>query len=376
MFTLHHDIRHAMFRLDDGGVSLGTVSADTTLRDQPSSLADWVSLSTEESPFLLETDISVTGKVRNQLNVIGIEVNKEGEQLHWPGLVLNTVTKDSETTGNGLLGSISYADRQTGANFSLDSAALNIDLVNVGDIIHAAKIELEASQLSVQSQRLPGALSIENISLQSNANMEDEALASSSLLSMSNIESAVPVENVSLMMQSKGLVISGLFDFSKMLTSLFDDSQIADSYQSIVQAKQVFRGMVESGSAINTGLLLNNSGGEVAANFHFGVKDTTREGITADSLNNVVTGRDMVNLLSLSLSGSVNADVAALSDTPVLMLLADSPAAEFFTITDVSIYSDMRLLGTILVINDIELPLGAMMSGMLEIPLAELSDQM
>lgn len=374
LFSLHHDIQHATFRLADDGVAVGTVSIDTTLLDKPPYATEFSSLFQDNTPFTLKTDFNANGEIRNQLDISAIEFSEEGKQLSWSGLVIDMVTKDSATKGDGAMGRISYADIQTGAKSTIESASMKIDLTDHGDNIFTGSFGLEASQLSLHGSGIPGPVSIASVTVRNDADIENDLMNTGTSLSINNIDSLAPVNNVSLSMRSNALVVEGLRQYNKVMKAVYGDLQGEGSNGALSQVTDAVRSMVEPGSAIDVELMLDNSDGDVHADLHVGLKDTSEPGVTADALDSVVTGRDLVNLLSLR--GSVNADAAALSNTPVNMLLANGPAAEFFSITDESVSSDMRLDGTILRINDIDLPLGAMLMGMMEIPLAELTDQM
>ena len=92
------------------------------------------------------------------------------------------------------------------------------------------------------------------------------------------------------------------------------------------------------------------------------------DGMSADALDNILTGRDLLNVLAVN--GQLDADTAAIEQTPVMMMLG--AAGEFLTVSDQSITSSVELKGTTLVVNGVELPLDAMSGGMLDIPFSDL----
>jgi len=86
-------------------------------------------------------------------------------------------------------------------------------------------------------------------------------------------------------------------------------------------------------------------------------------------MKNIVTGRDLLNLLPLA--GSLDADIDAPVQTTVMMMLR--VASEFMTVSDISITSQVSLNGTTLLVNGVQLPLDMILGAMLDMPLHELT---
>lgn len=369
LFRLQHDIKHAPVRMGDQGVSLGTVNINTRLHDEISESSEFAALFADNNVFTLNTDVKYTGEINNQLRVNALEVSEEGETFTWSGMSFNGVTKDGATVGNGSMGSVKFIDENTGGMMSFADSQIDLDIQHHGDNIYTGSGDMKFDNVSFLSPELPVPVTLTSFEVNSSTEIQDAAMSGGSRISLNGIESDLPVNNASLDIQVEGLMIEGLRQYNKVMAALNDEPEnlLGDSELGAGIANAL-RDMFAPGSALTYAVALENSDGDVNADLRLALKDESEEGMGADALNNVVTGRDLLNILTLD--GMLDADTEALAQTPLMMMLGG--AGEFISVTDESITSRISLNGTTLLVNGVELPLDLMSGGMLDIPFSDL----
>ncbi len=370
LFRLHHDIEHAAVRMADDGVKLGQVSVDTALHDKSTLAPEILAVFKQSEPFLLSTEVSYTGDIRNTLNVSVMEMTGDGLELSWSGLSFEGTTQNASTVGSGSMGTLSFNDVASGGRLSVASSPFNVDLEDHGDNIYTGTADFSFNTVEMQSPELPVPISLASVVIDTDTNLESDSVNSASRISATGIESPLPLKEASLLVDIAGLDVEGLRQYNSFMGSLGSDpdAMIADP-EHLSKMTAAFRSIVKPGSAMKFALSLANDDGDVNADIRVGIKDESEEGMSADALENVVTGRDLLNVLSVK--GALDADTQALAQTPVLMMLGG--VGEFVTVTDESITSDISLEGSTLVVNGVELPLDVMSGGMLDVPLSDLT---
>ena len=372
MFRLQHDIKHSAVRMGDGGVDIGTVSINTTLQDADQMDPEFLAALTDDVPFTLITDVHMSGEMRNQLTISGIKMEDAGTNGSWSGINFESVTKDSSTVGSGSMGVLAFNDAASGALMNVEQSPFEFDVINHGDMIFSGTGKFAFEKVSLVNPEMPVPIAIDSVQISADQSLDEDALSGTTLVSINGIESPLPIKQASLEMQMDDLMVEGLRQYNKLISAVGTNPEavMADS-DLMTNFGAAIRDMVKPGSGMKYTLALANDEGDVDANVRIGVKSEAEEGMSADALNNIVTGRDLLNILSLE--GSLDADTAALSQTPIMMMLG--AAGDFITVTDESIKSEISLNGTTLNINGTELPLEMMANGMLDVPLSDLMPQ-
>ncbi|MFK7858599.1 MAG: DUF945 family protein [Granulosicoccus sp.] len=371
LFRLQHDIQHAPVRMADEGFSVGTVSIDTRLHDDDMRSPDVMAMFTDKTPFSLKTNVKYSGEISNVLNVSGIDVTDNGETTTWSGMSFNGVTKDGATVGKGSMGSLAINDQQSGGMLSVEGIPFVIDVQHHGDGVYTGTGDMRFNKVSVLNPQMPMPVSISSVELTSSTDMNGDMLNSSTKFSLKDIESSLPLNNVSLNTQMNGIVVEGVREYNRVTMKALSnnlDTMIGNP-DILPDISNGILAMFAPGSATKMTLALDNSEGDVNADIRLAVKDVTADGMSADSMKNIVNGRDLLNILTLD--GSLNADTSALAQTPVMMMLGG--AGEFISVTDESVTSNLSLNGTTLVVNGVELPLEMMFGFMLDVPFSELA---
>lgn len=368
VLRLQHDIQHAPVRMGDDGVSVASVSINTRLHDEQPESLDFSTLFADENPFELNTDISYSGEMSNQLMVSALEVAEDGKIFSWSGLDFTGVTKEGLTVGDGTMGSMSFSDENTGGMMSIAGSQIDLDVQHHGDHIYTGSGDLQFDNVSVQSPEIPVPVKVSSILVNGSTQKQNLSLSGGTRFSFKGIESDLPIDNASLDVQMQGMLIEGVREYNSVM-SIFNANpeRLLDDSDFSAEMVNAFLGLFGPGSALTYAVALDNTEGDVKADIRLAMKDASAEGMSADALKNVVTGRDLLNILTLD--GTLNADTAALAQTPVMMIL--DGAGEFITVTDESITSKVSLDGTTLTVNGVELPLDLMSGGMLDVPFSD-----
>ena len=372
LFRLQHDIKHAAVRMGDDGMAIGTVSINTTLQDAANLDPAFLAALTDDVPFTLLTDVRMSGEVRNQLSVSGLQLQEDGTSGSWSGIDFESVTKDNSTIGSGSMGVLEFNDMATGALVNVEQSPFEFDVKDHGDMIYTGTGEFAFEKVSLVNPQMPVPIAIDSVQFFSDTSMNNDVMSSTSTFSIDGIESPLPIKQASLEVQVNDLMVEGLRRYNNLIFAAGGDPQaIAADPEFMKKMGAAVRDMVKPGSGMKYTIALANDEGDVDANLRIGVKPEAEEGMSADALNNIVTGRDLLNILSVE--GALDADTAALAQTPVMMMLG--AAGDFITVTDESIKSEVSLNGTTLVVNGTELPLEMMAGGMLDVPFSDLMPQ-
>ena len=366
LFRLQHDIKHAAVRVGGDGMAIGTVTINTSLHNSTELDPAFIEAMTDDVPFTLTTDVHMGGEVSNQLRITGTDFDKDGASGSWSGIDFETVTKGNSTVGSGSLGVADFQDAVSGAMFSVEQNSFEFDIETFGDLIYTGNGKLEFEKLSLVSPELPVPVAIDSVLVSSDSNMNDDSMNSNAIVSLDGIDSPLPINKASLEVNLDDLLVEGLREYNQFfLTASTDPEELMGDPELIKSLGAALRNIVKPGSGLEYKIALANNEGDVDANLRIGVKT---EGMSAAALDNITTGRELLNILSVN--GALDADTSALSQTPVMMMLGG--AGDFLTVTDESIKSEISLNGTTLVINGVELPLDMMAAGMLDVPFSDL----
>ncbi|MFK7996700.1 MAG: DUF945 family protein [Granulosicoccus sp.] len=369
LFRLQHDIEHAPLRMGTEGMNLGTVSINTQLLEDTSGSQEFAAWFANSTPFTIKTDVKYTGEIINQVRINALEISDEGVDLNWSGLQFDSKTQNGATVGEGSLGTWMFNDENSGGVINVESGQLNLDVQHHGDNIYTGDSTVTFDSVSVSSPDIPVPVALSRFELYSGTDMEGEVMNGNTRISLKGIDSPLPLQNASMDIEMEGLVVEGMRRYNDLVVAATSDpdSNMDDSVflESIAGA---LADMVGPGSALRYAIDLGNAEGDVNADIRLGVKEASADGMSENALKNVVTGRDLLNVITLN--GSLNADVAALAGTPVMMMLGG--VGEFVTVTDESILSEVSLEGTTLNVNGVEMPLDILSGGMLDVPFSDL----
>ena len=370
LFRLHHDIHHASVRMNDDGLKLGTVTIETTLQDMDKLPADVLAALTDDKVFELKTDVRFDGQMTNALMVSGMELTDKGETVSWSGITMDAVTEGNSTTGSGSMGSINYSNPSVGGTVSVEDSQFAIDVQNQGDSIFTGSGDVTFNNISVMNPAtMVEPVTVESIVFDSSTDRDGDAINGLSSFNINGIAAPLPLKNASLNVEVDGILMEGLKQYNSLFEAIATGSQ-AVMLDEELRTKFIgaVRAMVEPGTGLKLALVLDNDEGDAGADMRIGVKEASADGMSADALDNIFTGRDLLNVLAVN--GELDADTAALEQTPIMMMLG--AAGEFLSVSDESITSSVELKGTTLVVNGLELPLDTMAGGMLDVPFSDL----
>ena len=370
LFRLQHDIEHGTMRMGTEGVDVGAVTIHTRLHEQDVvQSSELLAKFVDDSPFSLKTDVKYTGEINNHLEVSALAISEEGVALNWSGLTFDASTIDGATLGKGSLGTLDFSDESSAGMASVQDSQFTMDVQFHGDQIYTGTSGFTFNDISIVSPAMPVPVSLASIEITGASDLQDDAVNGSSSVSLNGIKSPLPLNNASLEMQIDRFMIEGIRQYHKLVSSFGVDVESLSAQPDIGSALISAVGeMFVPGSAVKYAIAMDNSEGEVMADIRLAMKDGSAEGMSGEPQKNIVTGRDLINLLTLD--GSLNADIAALAQTPLVAMLGG--AGDFVTVTEESITSEVSLWGTTLVVNGVELPLDTLSGGMLDIPLNDL----
>lgn len=370
LFRLHHDIRHAPLRMDEDGVQIGTVSIDTTFHDQNELPEELKGVFSSEHPFQLQTTVGYGGAIRNNLTISGVHAEEEsGGIIQWGGLSLDVLTNGDKTLGHGDVAKASVVTPD-GTEVVIAGGDMDVDVQYHGDSIYSGETGIELQDISVSHPLLPAPSVVEKLSFRGVSGVDGELMNSKAIVGMTGLNAPIPLNALNLEVALAGLSVGGMREYNNVVNSYAysPDELLANSEELLPEIMSALRGVITSDSALRYDLELANTGGKVVADMLLTVKDTDAPGMTADALDNVVTGKDLLNVIDFA--ARLNADTAALEQTPLLMMAAQYE--DFLSINDNKIRSEVSLDGMLLRINEVEFPLDVMAGGVLDVPLADL----
>ena len=367
LFRLHHDISHSPVQMSDTGVKVGEVSILTTLHDTESMPQELIKAFDDEHPFKMLTGVKITGQIDNEITVSSFNVDSDEVSINWSGLTLDTLTDADVTKGSGSAGSISFKEVATGGVMSVKESPFSFDLEHHGDSIYTGTTDLSFNEVELQNPSMPAPISFGRFSVKTDTKMSEGELDIGTQLAVSDISSMLPIKQATMNFDLKKLLADGFRQYNGLMRDLAKNPETASEAFSS-QIGEAVLAMFDNGSSLGVELALSNDEGDVNANLRLGVKETGQEGMTADALDKIVTGRDILNVLSFD--GAMYAEIAALAQTPVMMMLGF--AGDYITVGEDAITSEVLLEGSTLMVNGVEIPLDLMLGDMLDMPLADL----
>jgi len=368
LFRLHHAIAHTPVRMDDGGVKFASVGIETTLHPDTQLPAELKSALTEDQIFVLRSNVKLGGITHSNLNISGFKTNEDGNDISWDGLNFEGTNDNGRIIGEGNIGKASVMSDMM--EFTFAGGDINADLVDKGNSLFVGTGGLTLNNISVTNPMLPMPVKVAKVDIRSNSEIKGELINSSGTFAVKGIESLLPVNDAKIDVRMDGLSIEGMSAYNeaakKYSTNM--DALMGNDDEALFEILAAMRNVITTGSNMKYAVQLANDDGKVDADFTLGVKQANAPGMSADALDKIVTGRDLLNVIELN--GMLDADMAALQQTPVPMMAAQFE--EYLTITNDKITSKVTLEGTTIKINQFEMPLEAMLGDMLDTPLADL----
>lgn len=362
-FFLHHEIDHSAVKKDDDGLHIGTVTISTTLHQENVEQKDIVEMFEDSTPFRLVTDIQHTGEMRNRFTVNASTPELAADGISWDGLELDVVTKDQAIVGGGKLGRLNFTDPEDGMEFSIEDSPFDLDLVLHESIGYVGDVSSVINELTMSSPQRPE-MRITQIGIKSESTIDDNSLDTALSFDVQGIQSIMPISNASLDVSLDGLGVKGMSLLSDLLQP--ENAELGED-QMQTEILRALKDMLQPGSLMNLNLLLNNRGGDVVTDLNIAIKEEGEQGMSADALDNIVTQRDVLNVINLN--GVLNADRSALDLTPVMIFIG--AAGKYVTVSEESVTSSVTLEGSTLNINGVMLPLEQLM-GSLDQPFADI----
>ena len=367
VFNLFHDIEHGALRSTDDDVKFASVSVKTTLQDPQQLPAEVLAALTDDIPFEIRSDIEYDGEINSVVRISGVDATENSTTMAWSGLTANLVTKDATTVADGSLGSLMVNDQSDGTVINLDDSAFALDLQDNGDSIYTGTFDARLDGFSLQTPALPALISIDNATVSSNSSIEDDAINSKTVFGIDGIDAPIPLDSISFEAQYNDLLLAGMHEYGALMSNVSATDAARDD-EFAGKLVTAVRNMMQPGSGSQLQLKLANSDGEVDVDLGLGLKDASASGMSDEALDNIVTGRDLLNLVAFT--ANLDADRAALAQTPIPTMLG--VAGDYITVDEDSITSRVNLEGANLNINGVVMPLDVLAGGMLDVPLADL----
>ena len=366
LFRLQHDIDHSPVGLDGAGVRFGAAAIKTTLvlpNDASHSMLQ--GFSSEES-VVINTDVKFDGSATHQLLVSSFETMKDGESIKFDGLDYSAVVNGDAIKGFGSIGEFTFDSPM--ASIKLAPGTIDVDLEKFADGVFSGSYGILFDELSIESVAMPFGVTAQEIGFSSNSKINGTTFDTDGNISVGNIESPLPVNNFSIAVGTHDLSVEGTSNYFKTMSQF--SALSADNASNPEFLNQWFSAMIGvfiPRAGITYDIDVNNDGGNANVKISMSVIDDSSPNYPTTGLTSLTTVRDLLNVTQAEFS--LQADAAALDQTPLAAFLV-SPQVEQFVLADgVSYQSKINVKDLIVDINGNPLSLELIMGDTLDMPL-------
>lgn len=363
LFRLKHDIDHSAVGYDDQGVRIGTAVIRTTLLIDPDSEildADTLSRFEDGQPFELVTRIGTGGSSNSLLSISGYAHDYDDTRVSFAGGEYTLDTIGDVLTGKGEIGEILVEDDEGRMRISPMQIAQNMKRVASG--VYTGDYNMDIAEIRLEGEAFPDTIVLSDLGMASDASKNNDRFDTTMVMRVGDIAAPIPVNSGKIDVAVKGLSLEGLKRYTDevgRISLLGDDLDDPATAQAFLEA---YKHLIVPGVSVDYGIEVSNDGGDMALNYGLGILDKGTGDVLA-----VSTVRDVLDILRLELH--LDADAAAVDQTPLAMVMMQPQAQQYILSDGVSYTSDIVVQDMLVDINGNPLSLEMMLGEMLDMPL-------
>ena len=376
LFRLQHAIQHSPVGLNEGAMRVGAAIITTTLLQDdsiPESMQAFMQGFGTEEPIQLDTDVKFDGAMAHRLLVSSYEHQYDDVSVRFGGVDYAMASSSDALKGEGSTGELVVTSDDTVVR--LAAGEIQNELLFNDDSISSGGYSITFDKLTATGPQVPVSLALKKISLGSSLDVQNDKLGMETRYSIGSIDSPLPISRASLVASTTQMSLEGMKSYYSAASDLANSDASAE--QSDEQIRALLLAAVDiigPGTGMTYELDLGNEGGN--ANFVATAKvvDSTSEHFPAAGLVSITTLREALNALELDVN--LDADAAAIDQTPVAIALGMPEAEQFIVADGITYKSDISLRNLVVDINGDPLSLEMVLGEMLDMPLASLLDSM
>ncbi|MGQ7844305.1 DUF945 family protein [Granulosicoccus sp. 3-233] len=375
LFRLQHEIDHSPVGVDGGAVRVGAATIRTTLlRDGslPEVLVEFLSGFTEAEPFVVDTQVGFDGHIDNHLQVSPYRFLENGTSVDFGGVDYSVSVSGDAVSGSGILGAFEWA--RAGNALHLSPGKIRTELTRISQSVYSGSHGVDFDTLSIRAEddmNLQATLG--SIGFHGDTTVDGDLLSSQSRMSVGRIDSLLPINAFSLETAVTKLSIEGIEHYVDTISQVsLTDAMFSDDEEITRRILDAYAPMIGPGTGVDVALGFSNDGGDASLAYGISMIDETAAAYPVNGLASIVTLRDLLN--AVTLEAHLDADVAAIDQTPLGMFMMSPQAQQIIVADGVSYKSDMTLSELIVDINGKPLALEMMLGDKLDTPLAEMAD--
>ncbi len=370
VLRLKHVMSHSTLAMDDAGARVGQSAIKTTLvLEEPmdKDLAEMLEGFNGADPFELISRVGVSGAADNTLILNPYKMEKDGASITaGGGEVTFTVGSDGSFKGGGSIEPVKATDLNKNQEvFTSEDITIAFDLERHEYGFYLGTQAYRVAKVAGIDPNTGQEFSMSDFALEADSGITGDTGRGMMSLSIGDLQSMLPINSGSLTATVDGLSVpamAGFQDISNRLNNLPENDMEAVEAVMSDYAKLI-ADMFQGGSSIDYNLTLNNDGGAA---------------VTDLNINRVVDAADFTNDTSLgellmSLKGelTLDADGAAVDQTPMGFMLQAPPASDFISFDGSKYTSKVVLADNVIDLNGTPFPLDLIAGDMLQMSLGD-----
>jgi len=334
MFRVQHKIAHSPIGLTDGSISFGTAQIKSTILQDDSLgenakhvLAGFGS----EVPFVANTVVKLDGSSSTQIVMSKYQYDLEDDkgQIKFSGFDYTVEAMGENMRGKGDIGEFSAQGGEGSINSS--PVKLDFDLTRLASGLYTGSSTLLVDSISMSGKQLPP-MQLGSVGSTFVGNIEDDDVSNSVKMYVEEIDAGIPLNSALLSMSTDEISVSAWEAFSNAsrAVSTIGQPDEVDPEALSEYIKTAF-GLLEPDVNFQFGLDLANDGGKADADLKLQVVEESSPNFPAGGISAAETLGDILKALTLDIA--VDADAAAINQTPLAMFL-NHPMAQQFIVVD------------------------------------------
>lgn len=378
LFRLQHAIQHSPVGLNEGAMRVGAAIITTTLLQDdsiPESMQAFMQGFGSDEPVQLDTDVKFDGTMAHRLLVGSYQHELDDVSVRFGGVDYSMATSSDTLTGEGSTGELVITSYSDDTVIRLAAGEIQNEVLFNDDSIASGSYSIAFDKLTATGPQVPVSLAIKQISLGSNLDVQDDKVDVETRYSIGHIDSPLPISRASLMASTTQLSLEGMKSYYGAASDLANSDANADVSDAQVKALLLAAvDIIGPGSGMSYELDLGNESGNANLVASAKVVDSSSEYFPAAGLASIATLREALNTLELDVN--LDADAAAIDQTPLAIVLGMPDAEQFIVADGLTYKSDISVRNLVVDINGNPLSLEFVIGEMLDMPLASLLDSM
>ncbi|MFK7853874.1 MAG: DUF945 family protein [Granulosicoccus sp.] len=372
LFRLHHAISHSPIGMNDGAVRVGAATIVTTLvKDDslPEFLIEGMSDFTDAEPFQINTEVGFDGQTVNQFVVSGYERQYDDVNVMFGGIDYTSTISGDSFVGSGTVGKLVVSAADGDGELNLSEGVIQTDLTRIDQAIYTGEYGVVFDQLSFAGTSMQAGVDLKKISLVSDTKLAAGSIDSTAAFSVGEINAPIPVNSAGFDVAIKGISVAGLqsyIDFASQIPML--DAMMMSDPEIVMGMMESYKSLIGPGTSLDYAFRVSNDGGEAKVSYGVSVVDANSPNYPVNGFDSVETVRDVLNMLKLE--AHLDADVAAIDQSPLAMFMGAPEAQQYIVSDGVKYTADVTVSDLIVDINGNPLSLELMVGEMLDMPLA------